>query len=80
MQLRAMGYGEKSLTRAGSTNQDAVALLSEKVSLSEIAHKALADWCAFELEVAEVLCQGELGDPDLIFDRACRFFADFSFQ
>ena len=74
------GYGEMCFSSTGSTDQDAVALLGKKVALSEIAHEAFVDRRAFELEVIEVLCQGELGDPDLIFDRAGLFFADFGLQ
>ena len=48
--------------------------------MSEIAHEELVDRRAFELEVVEILRQWELGDPDLIFDRARLFFADFGLQ
>jgi hypothetical protein len=61
-------YGEMSLTGAGPTDEDAVALLCEEIALSEIAHETLVDGRAFELEVIEILRQGELGDPDLVFD------------
>jgi hypothetical protein len=68
-------YGEMRLADAGPTDQDTVALLGGKIALSEITHQALIDRRAFELKAVEVLCQGELGDSDLIFDRACLFFA-----
>ena len=69
-----------SFASAGSADQDAVALLGEKVALGEIAHEALVDRRAGELEVVEVLGQGKLGDRDLIFDRARLLFIDFGLQ
>jgi hypothetical protein len=73
-------YGEMSLAGAGPADQDTVALLGEKIALSEITHEALIDRRAFKLEVVEVLCQGQLGDPDLVLDRAGLLFADFGLQ
>jgi len=74
------GDGQMCLSGAGAADQDAIALLDEKVALGEIAHEALVDRCPGELEVVEILRQGKLGDRDLIFDRARLFFADFGLQ
>lgn len=62
------------LSGAGSAGQDAVALLGE------IAHEALVDRRAGELEVVEILRQGQLGDPDLIFDGTRLLCVDFGLQ
>jgi len=74
------GDGQMCLSGAGSADQDAVALFDEKVALGEIAHEALVDRRAGELEVVEIFGQEKLGDRDLVFDRARLLFADFGLQ
>ncbi len=63
-------YGEMRLTRAGSADQHAVALMAEEVAAGEVAHQGLIDRRAFEHKVVHVLRQRQLGDGHLIFDRA----------
>src|SRR5271170_2770859 len=57
------------LARAGSADQDDVALLGDELAAGEVAHQILVDRRAFELEVVDILGERQLGDRELISDR-----------
>jgi hypothetical protein len=58
------------LPGAGSTDQDGVTLLGKESAAGKVAHQCLIDWGAIELEVVEVLGERQLGDGELVLDRA----------
>src|SRR5262249_34416121 len=64
------GYGEMALAGAGSADQHGVARLGEKATARQIAHQRLIDRRAGEVEIVDVLGQRQLGDGQLVFDRA----------
>ena len=45
--------------------------MGEEVAAGEIAHQALVDRRALELEAVDVLGERQLGDGQLVLDRAC---------
>ena len=64
----------------GSADQDSVALLGDKVASSKIVDKRLVDRGALELEVVEVLGERQLGDGQLVLDRARLLLADLGVE
>src|SRR5438309_10775380 len=69
-------YGQMRLAGASSADQHGIALFSQKDAARQIADQRLVDWCAGEVEVLDVLGQRQLGDGQLIFDRARLLFGD----
>jgi hypothetical protein len=67
-----------NLSGTGAADKDSVAPLGKEGAAGEIAHERLVDWRVLELEVVEVLGERQLGDGELIFDRACLLLADLS--
>ena len=60
------------LAGAGPADQHDVALLSDEAAAGEIAHQALVDRRALELEAVDVLGQRQLRDGQLyLIERAC---------
>src|SRR5271169_1972668 len=57
------------LARAGSADQDDVALLGDELAAGKIALPILVDRRAFEREVVDILGERQLGDGELISDR-----------
>src|SRR6266496_964739 len=74
----ASGDGDCKMGLAGSSpaDQDDIALLSEESATGEIAHQRLIDGRARELEVIEVLGERQLGNGELVFDRARLLLVD----
>ena len=64
------------LAGAGAADQDDVALMGEEVAAGEVAHQGLVDRRAVEGEVVDVLGQRQLGDGDLVLDRARLLLGD----
>ena len=62
------------LARAGSANQDDIALLRDEGSAGEIADEILVDWRVVEGEVVDVFGQRQLGDRELVSDRTRLLF------
>jgi hypothetical protein len=58
------------IKQARSANQHGVAQPGEESAAGEIAHQGLVDRRAVELEVVEILGERQLGDGELVFDRA----------
>ena len=61
---------------AGSADQHSVALLAKECAAREIAHQRLVDRRVCELEVIEVLGERQLGNGELVFDRAGLLLVD----
>ena len=80
MQLRAMAMARWLLPGAGSPYQDGVALLGEKGAAGERADERLVDRRVLEHEVVDVLGQRQLGDGELVLDRARLLFGDLGAQ
>src|SRR5271166_2864486 len=70
------GDGQMRLARPGSTDEDDVALLGDEAAAGQIAHESLVDRRGFECEVVDVLGQRQLGDRELVLDRACLLLRD----
>jgi hypothetical protein len=68
--------GEVGLASPGAADQDGVALLREEAAAGEIAHEGLIDRRTLELEVIEILGKWQLGDGELVFDRARLLLTD----
>ena len=69
-------YCQMRLAGAGSADQHRIALFGEKGAARQIADLRLVDRRAGEVEVVDVLGQRQLGDGQLIFDRARLLFGD----
>ena len=64
------GDGQMCLPGAGSADEDDVALLDDASAAGRIAHESLIDRRVLEREVVDILGQRQLGDGELVFDRA----------
>src|SRR5476649_33158 len=69
---RASGNGDSQmgLAGAGTADQNGVTLLGDEAAAGEIIDLGLIDRCAFELEVLKILGKRQLGDGELVLDRA----------
>src|SRR5215212_6021208 len=67
------GDADRQMRFAGSSaaDEDGVALVGEEGSAGQLADQSLVYRCAIEVEVLDVLCQRQLGDGELVFDRSC---------
>src|SRR6202023_4229892 len=63
-------YCQMRLAGAGSAGQHSIALFSQKGAARQIADQRLVDRGAGEMEVVDILGQRQLGNSQLIFDRA----------
>jgi hypothetical protein len=61
------------LACAGPADEDDVVLLGDESAAGQIAHESLVDRRILEGEVFDVFGQRQLGDGELIFDRARLF-------
>ena len=80
MQASGDGDGEMGLAGAGAADQHDVALLGEEAAAGEVAHQRLVDRRAVEVEVVDVLGQRQLGDGDLVLDRARLLLGDLGVE
>ena len=74
------GDGQMGLAGAGPADQHGIALLCDEAAAGEIVHERLVDRRAVELEVIEVLGERQLGDGELILDRARLLLANLSLE
>src|SRR5208282_4105208 len=74
------GDGQMRLARSGSPDQDDVALLGDEAAGGEVAHESLVDRRVLEREVVDVLGQRQLGDGELVLDRARLLLRDLGPQ
>jgi len=65
-----------ALAGAGAADQHGVTLLGQKGTACQIADQRLVDWRAGEVELVDVLGQRQLGDGQLVLDRARLFLGD----
>src|SRR4029079_780170 len=72
--------GQMSLAGSGPTDQNGVALLGDEPAAGEVPHERLVDGCALELEVVEVLGERQLGDGELVLDRARLLLVDLGVE
>ena len=70
------GDGEMGLAGAGPADQHGIALLGDEATAGEIIDERLVDWRTLEVEVIEVLGERQLGDGELVFDRARLLLVD----
>ena len=68
--------GEMGLARPGAADENDVTLVGQELAAREIPHQRLVDGRPREGEVVDVLGQWQLGDGDLVLDRARLFFGD----
>jgi hypothetical protein len=74
------GYGQMGLTGAGSADQNGITLLGDKVAASQVVDQRLVDRRALELEVVEVFGEWQLGDGELVLDRARLLLTDLGIE
>src|ERR1700690_2188334 len=72
------GDSQMGLAGAGTADQDGIALLGDKVTTGKLVDQRLVDRRALELEVVEVLGERQLGDGELVLDRARLLLVDLS--
>src|SRR6185369_2961472 len=72
--------GKVGLAGSGSADQHGIASLCDAAAAGEVVHERLVDRCALELEVIEVLGERQLGDGELVFDRARLFLVDLGLE
>jgi hypothetical protein len=68
------------LAGTGAADQNGIALLGDEAAAGEIIDQGLVDRCALELEVLKVLGERQLGDRELIFDRASLLLVDLGVE
>ena len=74
------GDGKMGLTGAGPADQHGVALLGNEVTTDKVTHERFVDRRAPELEVVEVLGERQLGDGELVLDRARLLLVDLGVE
>jgi hypothetical protein len=74
------GYGEMRFAGAGAADQHSVALLGDEPAARQVADQGLVDRRAGEVELVDVLGQWQLGDGQLVLDRAGLLLGDLGAQ
>src|SRR6266853_5386915 len=74
------GDGKMGLAGAGPADQHGVALLGDEAATGEVMHERLVDRRILELEVVEVFRERQLGDGELVLDRARLLLADLGVE
>src|SRR5690349_21975672 len=74
----ASGDGDRKvgLAGAGPADQHRIALLGDESAAGKLVDESLVDRRVLELEVVEVLGERQLGNGELVLDRACLLLAD----
>src|SRR5262249_2776879 len=72
--------GKMGFAGAGPADQHDVALLGDEAAAGEVVHERLVDRRALEAEVVEVLGEWQLGDGELVLDRARLLLADLGVE
>src|ERR1700704_2386714 len=70
------GDGQVGLAGTGPADQHGVALLGDEAAAGEVVDERFVDRRALELEVVEVLGERQLGDGELVLDRARLLLVD----
>src|SRR5665213_3427627 len=74
------GDGKMGFAGAGPADEHGIALLGDEATAGEVIDQRLVDWRTLEVEVIEVLGERQLGDGELVFDRARLLLADFGVE
>src|SRR6185437_13237356 len=72
--------GQMGLAGTGAADQHGVALLGDEAAAGEVIDQRLVDRCSFELEVLKVLGERQLGDGELVLDRAGLLLVDLGVE
>ena len=72
--------GEMGFARAGTADQNQVALMLQECPAGQVPYQGLVDRCVVEAELVDLLGQRQLGDGHLVFDRARLLLADLGMQ
>jgi len=78
--VAAEGDGEMGFAGSGAADEDGIALLGEEAAFGQIAHQAFVDGRALEVEAGNLLGQRQLGDGELVFDRAGLLLGDLGLE
>ena len=65
---------------AGAADQHDVALLGDEAATGEIAHQAFVDWGVLKHEAVDILGERQLGDRQLVLDRARLLLRDLGLE
>jgi hypothetical protein len=68
------------LSGAGSADQHDISLLGKEAAGGKIADQCLIDWRALEVEVCKVLGEWQLGNGELVLDRARLFLSNLRLE
>ena len=74
------GDGKMGFAGAGPADQHGIALLGDEAAAGEVVHERLVDRRALELEVGEILGERQLGDGELVLDRARLLLVDLGVE
>jgi hypothetical protein len=74
------GDGQMGLAGASPADHHSVALLGDEAAASKVIHERLIDRGALELEVIEVLGERQLGDGELVLNRARLLLVDLGVE
>jgi hypothetical protein len=69
-----------ALAGAGTADEDGVALLGKEGAGCQLAYQGLVDRRAVKAEVVDILGQRQLGNGQLVLDRARLLFGDLGLQ
>jgi hypothetical protein len=64
------------LAGPGPAHEDDIALMGDEVAARQVVHERLVGRRTVEDEVADILGERQLGDGDLVLDRARLLFSD----
>jgi hypothetical protein len=68
------------LSGASSADQHDISLLGKEAAGGKIADQCLIDWRALEVEVCKVLGEWQLGNGELVLDRARLFLGNLRLE
>jgi hypothetical protein len=76
----ASGNGQTGFAGASSADQHCVALLGDGLAAGAVTHECLVDRRVVKLEVVEVFGERQLGDGELVLDRAYLLLVDLGVE
>ena len=74
------GDSEMGFASAGPTDQYGIALLGDEATSGKVVDERLVDRRTLELEAVEILGERQLGDGELVFDRARLLLVDLGVE
>lgn len=72
--------GEVGLAGPGAADQDDATLVGQELAGREVAHERFVDGRAREGELVDILGERQLGDGDLVLDRAGLLLGDLGLE